>query len=96
MVCLCVCLVKLQKGYKALFSPQFFGFVGWLILVCLGLEGLGVFVFLVIVSILFRFCCFVFYLVFVLLLDYFGCCSCFPFSFCFFAFLIFLEGLRVR
>ena len=30
--------------------------MGWLILVCLGFEGLGVFVFLVFVFLLFRLC----------------------------------------
>ena len=41
------------------FFPQFFGlaaFVGRFLLVYLGLEGLGVFVFLALTNILFRFC----------------------------------------
>ena len=62
--------------------PNFLGFVAWLILVYLGLEGLGVFVFLVFVFfcvlVLFMFCLLCFYFVV-------GCC-----------FLFFFEGLRVR
>ena len=44
---------KVGRVLKFLVFPSFGGFVGWLILVYLGLEGLGVFVFLVFV---FRFC----------------------------------------
>ena len=45
---LCFCLVKLQKCLKMLvFFQVLGGFVGWLILVYLGLEGLVAFVFLV-------------------------------------------------
>ena len=43
-------LVKLRKCFSlknACFSPVCWAFVGWLILVYLGFEGLGVFVFLV-------------------------------------------------
>ena len=59
------------KVLKMLVFPQFFGaFVGWLILAYLGLEGLGVFVFLVFVFLfyvafvsvlfaLFLFCCWI-------------------------------------
>ena len=42
-----LCLVKLQQCLKCLFCPLLGGFVGWHILVYLGLEGLVVFVFLV-------------------------------------------------
>ena len=39
---------KVARVLKCLFFfPSFLGFVGWLLLVYLGLEGLGVFVFLV-------------------------------------------------
>ena len=38
------------------FLPVFWAFVWWLILVYLGLEGLGVFVVLVVAFLLFRFC----------------------------------------
>ena len=66
------------------FFPQFWGvFVGWLTLVYLGLEGLGVFVFLVSLFL----CCFCFCFVCfvsVLLLDCFGCW----FLFCFFDFCV--------
>ena len=53
------------------YFSQVFGLWGWLILVYLGLEGLGVFVVLVFVFLLFRFV-FVCWLCFVLLLDCFG------------------------
>ena len=72
-----VCLVKLQKCQNACF-PRFGGFFGRHILVYLGLEGLGIFVFLVF-AFLFRFCVCLFCSVFVWLLDYFWCCSCFDF-----------------
>ena len=42
-----LCLVKLQKCLNMLIFPSLGGFVGWLILVYLGLEGLVAFVFLV-------------------------------------------------
>ena len=38
---------KVAKVLKMLVFPVFWAFVGWLILVYLGLEGLGVFVVLV-------------------------------------------------
>ena len=73
---------------KILVFPSLFGgaFVGWLILVYLGLEGLGVFVFLLFVflfcvafvSVLFALCLFC-------LLDCFGCWflfCCFVVFFC--------------
>ena len=50
--------------------------MGWLSLVYLGLEGLGVFVVLVFVFHLFRFCFCFFCCLSVLLLDCFWCCSC--------------------
>ena len=73
-------------------------FVGWLILVYLGLEGLGVFVVLVCVCVFFfcsgfAFVCFGF--VFVLLLDCCWCCSCFFLSFVFFLFFLGGGSLRV-
>ena len=88
------------------FFPVFWAFVGWFILVfILGLEGLGVFVFLVFVFVfvllLFLFCllCFVLLLdcflvlVLVFLLFFFLCFCVRVFVFVFF---VFLEGLRVR
>ena len=66
-------------------------FVGWRILVYLGLEVLGVFVFLVFVFVFL--CCFCFCFVcfvFVLLLDCFWCWFLFCFCFCLFSFLFFL------
>ena len=48
-----VCLAFFQKCQKCLFLANFGAFLGWLIVVCLGLEGLGGFVFLVFV---FLFC----------------------------------------
>ena len=38
---------KVARSVENAFFPSFLGFVGWLLLVYLGLEGLGVFVFLV-------------------------------------------------
>ena len=79
-----VCLVLFQKCLKCLFFPVFWFFLGWLIVVHLGLEGLGVFVFLVFVFFLSCFCfCFVcFVLSFVV-----GCCCFFLFVFVVFLFL---------
>ena len=78
-----LCFLVSGKVAKVLhmlfFFPNCLGFVGWFILVYLGLEGLGIFVFLVFVFLLFSYCFFVF----VLLFDCFWCCSCF---FCFFVF----------
>ena len=81
---------------KACFFSSFFGFVGWLILVDSGLEGLGVFCVscfcFSFVLVLFLFCLLCF-----LLLDCFWCCSGFVFVFLFLLFLFwFFEGLRVR
>ena len=59
MVCFCVS-GKVAEVLKCLFSQFWGAFVGWLILVYLGLEGLGVFVVLVFVFLLFRFCVFCF------------------------------------
>ena len=87
-----LCVWRSCKSVKnACLFPILGGLVGWLIIV-LGLEGSGVFVFLVFVFRLFRFFCFVF----VLLLDCFWCCSCFRFSslvFSFFVF-VFFGGLK--
>ena len=89
-----------SKVSKMLVFPQFWGvFLGWLIVVHLGLEGLGVLVFLVFV---FLFCvAFVsvlFALFLVLWLDvvFFFVCFFLVCLFCFFFVLFFLEGLRVR
>ena len=79
-------VAEVSKMLRFLF-PQFLGaFVGWLILVYLGLEGLDVFVVRVFV---FFFCLgFVFCFLSVLLLDCFWLCSCFVFVL-FFLFLFF-------
>ena len=87
------------------FFSQFWGvFLGWLIVVHLGLEGLGVFVFLVFVFLFFlAFVSVLFALFLALWLDgvlfFFFCFWCFLVFFCccfvFFCF-VFLEGLRVR
>ena len=72
-----------SKVLKMLVFPSFFGFfLGWLIVVHLGLEGLGVFVFLV-----FVFVCFV-------LLLFLSCLLCswfcgWMFLFCFFCLFVF-------
>ena len=92
-----------SKVLKMSVFPVLGAFLGWLIVVHLGLEGLGVFVFLVFVFFLWCFCfCFVCFVIgFVV-----GCCCfcfvCFSCFFCFLFFvlflffLFFLEGLRVR
>ena len=84
------------------FFPIFGAFLGWLIIVHLGLEGLGVFVFLAFVFLLCCFCfcfvcfvigfvfCFVFCFVFVLFLFYF----CFVFFSFFLFFLFFFGGFK--
>ena len=81
-----------SKVLKMRVFPSFLFFLGWLIVVHLGLEGLGVFVFLVFVfSFLSCFCfCFVcFVLGFVV-----GCC-CFFLCFLFFLFLfVFFGGFK--
>ena len=56
-----------------MFFPSFLGFVGWLILVYLGFEGLGVFVFLFLLF--FLFCCWI-----VVMLLFFVCFYLFLFS----------------
>ena len=82
------------------FCPQFFGLLwGCLFLFILGLEGLGVFVFLVVFCVAFCFCLFALFL-FCCWID-FGVGSCFAFVFfflffLFFVFFSFLEGLSVR
>ena len=79
-----------SKVLKMLVFPSFWGvFLGWLIVVHLGLEGLGVLVFLVFVFVFlccFCFCCVCFVLGFVV-----GCC--FFFFFCFFCF-VFFGGFK--
>ena len=69
LMSLCFLSGKVARVLKMLvFFPSFLGFVGWLLLVYLGLEGLGVFVFLVfafllllffLALVLFLFVCFV-------------------------------------
>ena len=75
-----------SKVLKMLVFPSFLGFfLGWLIVVHLGLEGLGVFVFLVFVFVFLS--CFCFCLVCFVLGFVVGCC-CFVF-FCLFFFVLF-------
>ena len=90
-----------SKVLKMLIFPVFWAFLGWLTIVHLGLEGLGVFVFLVFVFL----CCVAFVSVlFALLLVLWLFCFLFCFFLLFFVFLFvlfsfvlfFLEGLRVR
>ena len=91
-----------SKVLKMLVFPIFGPFLGWLIIVHLGLEGLVFFVFVVFVFL----CCVAFVSVLfawllVLWLFYFFVLFCLLFSFVFFGFLFFLflfflEGLRVR
>ena len=68
VVCFCVCVSgKVAQVLKNACFSQFFGaFVGWIILLYLGFEGVGVFVFLVSVFLclgffvaLFLFCCWI-------------------------------------
>ena len=79
------------------FFPGFGAFLGWLLLVYLGLEGLGAFVFLVfcfslLVLVLFLFVCFVIGFVVVLILFcFFFCFFCF-FCFCFCCFIGGFKG----
>ena len=83
-----VCLVLFQKCSKCLFFPVFWFFLGWLIVVHLGLEGLGVFVFLVFVFFCLAFVSVLFALFLVLWLDvvvFFVC-----FFVCFFVVFLFL------
>ena len=74
------CVWHCFKSVKnACFFPNFGAFLGWLIIVNLGLEGLGVFVFLVFVFL----CCFVCFVIgFVVVLFF-----VLFFSFVFFVFL---------
>ena len=96
------CVWHSSKSVKNVCFSQFWGaFVGWFILACLGLEGLGVFVFLVFV---FLFCVIFVSVLFALLLF---CCwivlgvgscfvfCCFCFLFCSFCFLVFVFFGRV-
>ena len=94
-----VCLALFQKCQKCLFSQFWGAFLGWLIVVHLGLEGLGVFVFLVFVSLFFcvAFVSVLFALILVLWLDVvFFLFVIFWFVYFAFFVLFFLEGLRVR
>ena len=92
------CVWDSSKSVKnACFSPMFGAFVGWLILAYLGLEGLGVFVFLVFVflfcvafvSALFALFCFVVGLFWVFVLVLFFGCFFFVFLGCCFCFCFF-------
>ena len=78
---------KVARVFQMLVFPVLGAFVGWFILVCLGLEGLGAFVFLVFVLLLcvgfvsvlfalFLFCCWMllFCLCFSFFLFLFVCC----------------------
>ena len=93
------CVWHCFKSVKnAWFFPVFWAFLGWLIIVHLGLEGLGVFVFLVFVFL----CCvafvsvlFALLLVLIFVLFFFLFFSFFFVCFVF-LFLFFGEGLRVR
>ena len=70
---------KVAKVLNVLVFSPFFGFVGWLILVYLGLEGLGVFVVLVFVFFLFRFCFVLLrFVVGLFLVLFWFCFCCFP------------------
>ena len=97
LISLCFCLVKLQECKKACFFASFLGRVGWLLLVYLDLEGLGVFVFFVFAfpfGVGFVFVCL---LCFVLWLDVVVSVSVFFCVFCCLCLFVFvLEGLRVR
>ena len=76
-----------SKVLKMLVFPSFLGvFLGWLIVVHLGLEGLGVFVFLVFVFVFL--CCFCFCFVCFVLGLVVGCC-CFVFFGVFCCFFLF-------
>ena len=94
LMSLCFLSGKVARVLKMLIFPQFWGFVGWLLLVHLGLEGFFLcFLFLLffLVLVLFLFVCFVLWLKNVV-------SSVFVFLFVFFLFVlfVFLEGLRVR
>ena len=89
---------KVAKVLNMFVFPSLGGFVGWIILVYLGLEGLGVFVFLVFVFLLFRFCFFVLFFLY-LFCCWMGfgvvwCCSCFVFVFCSSLSFLFVGGLK--
>ena len=85
------CVWHCFKSVNACFFPQFSGaFLGWLIIVHLGLEGLAVFVFLVFVFL----CCVVFVsvLLVVLLVLWLFCCLFFLFFVFFFVFFVLFFG----
>ena len=82
-----MCLALFQKCEKCLVFPVFWAFLGWLIIVHLGLEGLGVL-------------CFLCLFFFVVLLLFLFCLLCywFCFLFCFlffFSYFIFFCSLFV-
>ena len=94
---LCFLSGKIARVLKMFVFPCFGGFVGWLLLVHLGLEGLVVFVFLVFAFLFGVGFVFVCLLCFVLFCGWMLFLFCF-FFFCFFwsCFSVFLERLRVR
>ena len=86
VVCFCVSGIVAKVLKMLVFFPVFWAFVGWLILVYLGLEGLGVFVVLVFgfsfvqilflfVLVLFLFCCW--RCSFIVFLSFYCFCFCF-------------------
>ena len=80
-----------SKVLKMLVFPVWGAFLGWLVVVHLGLEGLGVFVFLVFaffVLLLFLFCLLCYWVLWLDVVVLFFCV--------FVVFFCFLEGLRVR
>ena len=85
------CVWHCLKSVKNVcFFPSFWAFLGWLIVVHLGLEGLGVFVFHVFALLLcVAFVSVLFALLLVLLLDCFGCWF---FFYCVFVFFVFFGG----
>ena len=98
VIVVCFWCVLVPKVLKMLVFPILGAFVGWLILVYLGLEGLGAFVFLVFVFLICVFCfCFVAGLFWVLLLVLLFCCFFLIFlsCFCFFVFVfVFFWGFK--
>ena len=97
---LCFLSGKVARVLKMLVFPVFWGFVGCFFLVCLGLEGLRVFVFLVFAFLFGVGFVSVCLLCFVLWLDVVVSVSVFFFFVCFllcflFWFLYCFEGLRV-
>ena len=82
-----------SKVSKILVFPQFWGvFLGWLIVVHLGLEGLGVLVIFVFVFLL---CCFCFCFVCFVLGFVVGCFFCVFFWFLYFVFFVLFFFWRV-